>query len=148
MKLKISILIILFIFAGSAILYFTGAFHSKELDINELAHKENIAESITMIHIEMDSTYVGTFDITDQTELDHIFSILKERVYKIDGRGSNPSPGSNTTLTFVYENGTEIELGIYTIKSSNGFNYTPESRDGLESYLEGLGLEKGLITER
>ena len=117
----------------------------KEYTIKEITEIKD--EYPVSVQATFNDEYIGTCIINDPALIKQIVDILHARVYY---RYTNRTtyPGSNRSLTLIYETGEKVSFSTRTIREGKRGHYSPIERDELDSIIGKYGIETGDVVPR
>ena len=117
---------------------------NKEYSIREITGIKD--EYPISIQATFNDEYVGTCEINDPELIKQIVDILHARVYNYTNK--SPYPGSNRSLTLIYESGETVHFSTRSISNGKRGYYSPIERDELDSIIGKYGIDTGDVVPR
>lgn len=145
--ISISILSVVAVILVS-VLWLTGVFSMKNNDMNltDISGFEKLTAKPSSIKVVFSDEYEGEYTTVDEEQINVIYELLMERIYVQRKKGELKPPGTNRSLTFIYDDSIQISFDASWVKAKDGRVYSPETNDNsLDNYLQKVGLLLGGI---
>lgn len=114
------------------------------VSITELERYRNLGSTPICISVTYNDAESGEFDITDETIIQEIMTILLEKTEFV--KKDTVAAGNNGVMELSYEDGTKYRISLYRLSDSNGDSYYYTSSELLD-YLYNIGKESGKLSE-
>ena len=125
-------------------LFFVGCGNKEQpVLITDLERYRDLKPDPICISVNYSDAESGEFDITDETTIQEIMTILLEKTEFV--KKDEVAAGNNGVMVLSYEDGTKYRISLYRLSDSNGESYYYTSSELLD-YLYNIGKENGSLT--
>lgn len=125
-------------------LFFVGCGNKEQtVLITDLERYRDLKPDPICISVNYSDAESGEFDITDETVIREIMTILLDRTEFV--KKDEVAAGNNGVMVLSYEDGTKYRISLYRLSDSNGESYYYTSSELLD-YLYNIGKENGSLT--
>lgn len=116
----------------------------QEKKITDFQKYQNLQRDPSKIRIEYADAENATFDISYKSTVKEIVDILFNETTFV--KGNKLAAGNNSSMTFVYQDGTEVTISLYRIdENGSAYYYRSSNNTGLFERITQIGYDYGVL---